>query len=260
MAAQTDPNGEPRVPLTKERVLRAAVNLADEGGIESLSMRNLGQKLGVEAMSLYNHVTNKDDILNGIVDIVVSEIDAPSSRADWKAAMRQRAISAREVLLRHPWAPRLMASRTKPGPAMLRYFDSTIGLLREAGFSIEMTHHAIHAIGSRALGFTQELFDENTEDLGPDVAAIFVRQMADEYPYITELVGEVSHDDDTTLGGWDDQVEFEFGLDLILDGLERLRDTAEQSAEGSMKGRNTTWRRSSTASTSTGEPTKYSPM
>ena len=105
MAAQTDPNGEPRVPLTTERVLRAAVTLADEGGIESLSMRNLGQKLGVEAMSLYNHVTNKDDILNGIVDIVVSEIDAPSSRADWKAAMRQRAISAREVLLRHPWAP-----------------------------------------------------------------------------------------------------------------------------------------------------------
>ena len=235
MTTPTDSSTEPRVPLTKDRVLRAAVDLADESGIESLSMRKLGQKLGVEAMSLYNHVANKDDILDGIIDVVVSEIEVLSGEADWKVAMRERALSAREVLLRHPWAPSLMASGTKPGPAMLRFFDSTLGLLREAGFSIEMTHHAIHAIGSRALGFTQDLFGEDKEDLGPEVAAIFLRQMADEYPYITELSLEVSHDDETTLDGWDDQVQFEFGLDLILDGLDSLRETGEQFAAGEGK-------------------------
>ena len=131
MATQTDPSIKPRAPLSRERVLRAALVLADEGGIESLTMRRLGQELQVEAMSLYNHIANKDDILDGIVDLVFSEIAVPSDEADWKTAMRQRAISARDVLLRHPWATSLMQSRTKPGPATLRHHDSVIGSLRQ---------------------------------------------------------------------------------------------------------------------------------
>ena len=230
MARQPNPRPEPRVPLSRERVLRAAIDLADDSGIESLTMRTLAQKLGVEAMSLYNHAANKDDILDGMVDAVmneindvVSEFDVPSG--DWKAAMRQRVLSAREILLRHSWAPGVIESRTNVSTTMLRYFDSLIGLFREAGFSTDLTHHAMHALGSRALGFTQELYDDSQE-LGPEEMAIFLQQMAGEYPNITAMVKEISHDADTTLGWCDDQVEFEFALDLILDGLERLRNTA----------------------------------
>ena len=226
MATQSEPGAEPRTPLSKERVLRAAINLADRGGIESLSMRKLGQELGVEAMSLYNHVRNKNDVLDGIADVVVGEIDLCPGAADWKTSLRQRVISARTVLLRHPWAPSVIQSRTNPSPAMLRYLESVIGILREGGFSIDLAHHAMHVMGSRVLGFTQELFDDSKE-LGPDpeMAAILARELGDKYPYITEMAMAVSHDGG--LGGCDDDVEFEFALDLILDGLERLRDTRQ---------------------------------
>jgi AcrR family transcriptional regulator len=211
---QTRPNPEPRVPLSRERVLRAAIDLADKGGIESLSMRKLGQKLGVEAMSLYGHVANKNDILDGIVDVVASEFDLPSKGADWKTAIRQSAISAHEVLLLHPWACSLNVLGTKVGPARLRHVDAVIGTLREAGFSTQMAHDAMHAIDNHIFGFTlQELsFPAHLEDLGPEVAAILLRQMADRYPNISEIVQGSSHDH---------QVEYEFVLDLILDGLER---------------------------------------
>jgi AcrR family transcriptional regulator len=224
--ARIDRRAESRVPLSTERVLRAAIELADEGGIESLSMRKLGQELGVEAMSLYNHVRNKEEILDGIVDLVIGEIDLSPSGADWKTSMRERVIAARKVLVQHPWAPGAIESRTAAGPAMLRYMDSMIGILRKGGFSIDLAHHAVHVMGSRVLGFTQDLMQDDSKQPapGPEVVANLAREMADRYPYITEMAMAVSHDGG--IGGCDDDVEFEFGLDLILDGLERLRDAA----------------------------------
>jgi AcrR family transcriptional regulator len=222
LATKTDRSAKPRLPLSKERVLRAAINLADESGLKSLSMRKLGQELGVEAMSLYNHVANKDDILDGIVDIVVSDIDLPSNGPAWKTAMRKWAISAREVLLRHPWACSLIVSRPRVDSAWLRYFDSAFGSLRDGGFSIEMAHHAWHALDSHILGFTLQELNSPFEGEIPEVAAMFPRQVpTDEYPYITEYITEVFMD-----SGHDDDFEFEFGLDLILDALERVRYTA----------------------------------
>jgi AcrR family transcriptional regulator len=225
MATHTEPSAEPRTPLSKERVLRAAIDLADKGGIESLSMRRLAQELGVEAMSLYNHVRNKDDLLDGIVDGVVSEIELAPTRADWKPSMRKQVMAARSVLQRHPWAPRVLESRGTMSPAMLGYMDSVIALLRNGGFSIDMAHHAIHVMGSRVLGFTQDLFDDSARAApDPQAAATFARDFAGRYPYAAEMAVAASHDG--ALGGCDDDAEFEFGLELILDGLDRVRDSA----------------------------------
>jgi AcrR family transcriptional regulator len=211
-----------RTPLTRKRVLNAALCMADKHGIEALSMRQLAQALGVEAMSLYNHVANKEDVHNGMVDLVVGEIDVPAIGVDWKAAMRQRATSAHEVLLRHPWASMLIVSRVNVGPAMLRYVNATIGCLREAGFSYELADRAWNAIDSHIYGFTlQELnfpFDPS-EYAG--AAQVFLPLIpVDEYPYIHALAQQVI---DGTYYGVQD---FEFGLGLILDGLDKLRDTA----------------------------------
>jgi AcrR family transcriptional regulator len=218
-----------RAPLTRERVLRAAVRLADERGIEALTMRNLGHELGVEAMSLYNHVSNKEDVLDGVVEVVVGEVVAAVEEiepADWKATMRRRILTAREVLLRHRWAPAVLESRADLPPVALGYYDSLLGLMLEGGFSMDLAHHALHALGSRAFGFTQELFDTG-DDPEPDELAVMQQQMARHYPNVAELMKVVYHDPESTLGGGcDDQFEFEFGLDLILDGLERLRDAA----------------------------------
>ena len=207
---------ESRIPLSKDRVLRVAIALADEGGIGSLSMRKLGQQLGVEAMSLYNHVANKDAILDGMVDVVVAEIDLPAEGADWKTAMRRRAISAHAILVRHPWASSLIVSRVNVGPAMLRYVDSTLGALREAGFSYALVDRAWNAMDSYIYGFTlQELnFPFQPEEYA-DVAADYRPQIsADDYPYLAELTELVMGDQH------DGVADFEFGLDLILDGLE----------------------------------------
>jgi AcrR family transcriptional regulator len=221
VATQTEPSAEPRTPLSKERVLRAAVDLADKGGIQSLSMRKLAQELGVEAMSLYNHVRDKEDVLDGVVDVVVSEIEVPARGPDWKTSLRDTVLSARKVLLRHPWAPRVIESRKTPSPATFQYFESVIGILRTGGFSVDVTHHALHALGSRVLGFTQELFNDSDElASGPDAAAMFA-QLADRFPYMTEMAMAVSHEGG--LGGCDDDVEFAIALDLILDGFDRLR-------------------------------------
>ena len=214
------------MPLSKERVLGAAVALADAQGVEGLSMRKLAQELGVVPMALYKHVANKDELLDSMVDVVVGEIDPPAGGTDWKTAMRRRVLSARGALLRHPWTSRVMESRASPTPAVLAYMDSMIGMFRAGGFSIDLTHHAMHAMGSRLLGFSQELFDE-TADVGPGMDAETLRELAGAFPHITELVVAITHDQASVVGvGCDDQFEFEFALDLMLDGLERLRDRA----------------------------------
>jgi AcrR family transcriptional regulator len=221
----------PKVPLSRERVLRAAIAVADSGGIESLTMRRLAQELGVEAMSLYYHVSNKEDVLDGMIDAVVTEInvlvEALEPNHDWKLALRERILTARQVFLRHPWAPAVLESRTKMCPPIVLYFDSVLGLLRAGGFSYDLAHHGLHALGSRALGFTQELFDPGDDDYSGEADAALLDQMAEQVPHLVAMMMEISHDDpDSTLGWCDDQVEFEFGLDLILDGLERSRERA----------------------------------
>ena len=210
------------MPLSRDRVLRAAVGLADREGINALSMRKLGQEVGVEAMSLYNHVRNKEELLNGMIDIVFGEIDLPAADAEWSAAMRQRAISARQALKRHPWAIGLMESRAQPGPATLRHHDSVLRNLRTAGFSVELAAHAYSVLDSYIYGFTlNELtlpFDNSPERVA-EVAGNIMREMpAGEYPYLTEMA--VEH---AMKPGYDYGDEFEFGLALILEGIRKTR-------------------------------------
>jgi AcrR family transcriptional regulator len=221
VTTQPNPRAKPREPLNRERVLCAALVLADRDGIESLSMRKIGQALHVEAMALYNHVANKGDLLDGLVDLVFSEIVLPADRADWTTAMHERAISARDALLRHPWAISVMQSRTKPGPATLRHHNWVIGSLRQAGFTIDMAAHAFSALDGYIYGFALQQINlpYHTSQEGAVVAEHLLRQLlADEYPYVAEML--IEH---ALKPGYDYAQEFEFGLDLILDGLERLR-------------------------------------
>jgi AcrR family transcriptional regulator len=240
MAVQPEAAQQPRVPLSRERVLRAAVELADSRGIEALTMRNLGRELGVEAMSLYNHVANKEDLLNGVVEVVVGEVraavDGLEPPGGWKAVMRARILAARDVLLRHPWAPGVMETRTDIPPGLFPHWNSMLGLMLEAGFSIDLAHHAMHALGTRMLGFTRELFvtGDDGQEIDPELTKFQIRQMAVHHPHLAELMRVVSHDAESTLGSaCDDQFEFEFGLDLILDGLERLRAAGWREPNGS---------------------------
>ncbi len=219
MARRTDAKAAPRTPLSKERVLRAAVALADEHGIEALSMRRLAKELGVEAMSLYNHVANKDEILDGIVDAVVREIDLPPDDVDWKTALRTSAISECDVLLRHRWASSLRTARRGGGPAQLRKADWTLRTLREAGFSKDLVYHAFHFLEAYVVGATvQRLsFPYEGEELA-GMAERFLRDFpSDDYPDLDRHIREHLEPHDGESG-------FELGLDLILDGLERLRD------------------------------------
>jgi AcrR family transcriptional regulator len=215
---------EARLPLSRDRVLGAAIAMADESGIESLSMRKLGQALGVEAMSLYNHVANKDEILNGIVDMVVDEFElAVPGEADWKAALRRTAISAYEVLIRHRWAANLVLSSSGLSQARLRYMESILGTLRQAGFSAEMTDHGYHALESHIMGFTlwEVGMDLGSREDLAGLATSFLRELPrDQMPYLVEHVEQHLKPRDP-----EDEGEFAFGLDLILDGLERTLAT-----------------------------------
>jgi AcrR family transcriptional regulator len=224
VTTQADPNATSRAPLSRERVLGAAVALADRGGIGALSMRKLAQELGVEAMSLYHHMASKEAILDGIVDVVFGEIELPSGDVGWREAMRRRAVSAREALRRHPWATALMESRATPGPANLRHHDAVLGILRNAGFSVELAAHAFAALDSYLYGFAlqeRNLPLEAGEQTAELAEAILAQLPAEEYPHLVELT--VDH---VLQPGYDFGNEFAFGLDLVLDGLERARQTA----------------------------------
>jgi AcrR family transcriptional regulator len=202
-------------------VLEAAIALADRGGIDGLSMRKLGQELGVEAMALYRHVRDKEDLLDGVAEAIVGEIAVPPPGDDWKSSLREQVMAARSVMLRHPWARKVLEERGTAGPASLAYIESVLATLRDAGFSLDLAHHALHVLDSRIFGFNQDLFDDSgRRQPAPETAAATARAMAG-FPRIMELASSVSHDG--VLGTCDDDVEFAFGLDLILDGLDRKR-------------------------------------
>jgi AcrR family transcriptional regulator len=225
-----------REPLTKDRVLHAALALADAEGIEGVTMRRIADELDVEAMSLYHHLPNKEAVLGGVVDLIFIEVAhevgdvvgatptdsvvelVETRRANWKAALRARILTARSVLLRHKWAPPLIESHVAISMEIAKYMDGVIGIMRAGGLSFDLIHHAMHALGGRAMGFVQELGDSDTSSADTEQ----LKQMAQLVPNLAAMLAEVVHDDpESTLGWCDDQFEFEFGLDIILDGLER---------------------------------------
>lgn len=221
MAVASSGRAEPRVRLSRDRVLRTAIELADAAGIDALTMRKLGDELGVEAMSLYNHVSNKDDLQNGMIDFVFSEIDLPPQPADWRSAMRVRAISLREALARHPWATGLMDSGAAPGHSTLGHHDWVIGALRAGGLSIALTAHAFSVLDSYIYGFAMQenALPFETPDQSAEMAQMMLAQFpANEFPHLAELMRE-----HVLAPGYNYGEEFEVGLELILDGLERAR-------------------------------------
>jgi AcrR family transcriptional regulator len=208
-----------RAPLNRDRVLRAAVELADEGGTGALTMQRIGRRLGVEAMSLYRHVRNKDDILDGMVDIVFAEIELPADRSSWRTVLRARSISARAALRRHPWAITLMESRMAPGPANLRSHEDTLSVLVASGCSAAMATHAYNLVDSYVLGFALQEVNlpfSNAEELSAVGGELLAQVPADAYPNLVRVGNEL------LASGFDYGNEFEFGLDLILDGIERV--------------------------------------
>ena len=212
-----------RSPLSRDRVLRAALELADEGGIGALTMQAIGRRLGVEAMSLYRHVRNKDDILDGIVDLVFAEIELPADRSSWRLVLRARSISTRVALRRHPWAITLMESRLAPGPSNLRSHDELLAVLLDAGFSAAMATHASNLVDSYVLGFALQETNfpfSNAEELAVVGEQMLAQVQADQYPNLVRVSGEL------LASGFDYADEFEFGLDLILDGIERALQEA----------------------------------
>ncbi|WP_454809421.1 TetR/AcrR family transcriptional regulator C-terminal domain-containing protein [Paenarthrobacter nitroguajacolicus] len=231
-----------RIPLNRDRVLSAAVVLADEVGIESLSMRRLAQELGVVPMALYKHVANKEELLGGMVDTIVGEIGPPVPDAPWKSAVRLRVLSARQVLLRHPWARPVIETRTNVTPAVLGYMDGFAGMFLTGGFSVDLTHHVMHAMGSRMWGFTQEVFDDSAgagnqhAQVPAEARAAIAQQMAENFPHLFKIAAVAAHEDGSVVGnGCDDQYEFEFALDLLLDGFERLHQQNWTSGGGKGK-------------------------
>jgi AcrR family transcriptional regulator len=231
MATPPDTSSQARAPLTRERVLKAALDLADEGGIESLSMRKLAHSLGVEAMSLYNHVANKADLVDAMVDLVVGEIELPQATEEWDVAVRACAISAYETFLRHPWACSLVmspSSTTDPRSPRLEYMEWLLGRLGDAGFSPALTYHAYHALDSHILGFTlwQLGHTAGAKDIAgeqdfADFASALVEELRADYPHVADHIEQ--HLDPAGVEG---AREFDFGLDLILDGLKRARGGA----------------------------------
>jgi AcrR family transcriptional regulator len=216
------PTLEQRARLTRERVLETAVALADADGLDALTMRRLGEELGVEAMSLYRHVANKGDLLNAMIDAVFAEVELPSHMDGWKIALRKRSLSLRGMLKRHPWANGLMDSAATPGEATLRHHDRVIATLRNAGFSIPMTAHALATLDSYVYGFAKQdtALPFDTEEEAAAMGQVFLDHLpATEYPYLHEFTAR-----HVLQPGYSFGKEFEHGLDLVLDALERERD------------------------------------
>lgn len=216
-----------RTPLTRQRALDAAIALADEHGIDAVSMRNLASRLGVVPMALYKHVANKEDLLDGMVDTVIAGYDPPAAEAEWKDAVRGRILSARRAVLAHPWSRQVIESRTRRTPTVLTYMDSLAGTFIGGGFSVDLTHHVMHALGHRIFGFSPEAFDDPAAasplPADPDDQAAMVRQMAETYPHIVAIALDAADGDLSAIGpSCDEQFEFEFTLDLLLDAFERL--------------------------------------
>ncbi len=210
--------------LNKDRVIGAAIELADNEGIDLLNMRNLAEKLGVVPMALYKHVAKKEKLLDEMIDSVVREIEPLIEGADWRSAMSQRILSARQALLRHPWAPHVIESRTHASPVVLDYMNSLVGIFLNAGFSADLTHHCMHAIGSRMWGFIQEVFPTPTQPEDPELLAAMFAEFSVRYPHIITMASAAEHNDGSSIvAGCDDQLEFVFALDVLLDGFERLR-------------------------------------
>jgi AcrR family transcriptional regulator len=222
--ASSTKRARPRVPLTRELVLLTALRLADQGGLESLSMRKLGQELGVEAMAVYYHFDNKDEVLDGIVDLVWTEIDLPYAGEDWRVAMRRRAVSVHDVLARHRWAIGLMESRRNPGPANLRHHDAVIGNLRAAGFEMAMVAHAYSLMDGYIYGYAltkMNLPFDATDDI-TEMAESMLEPFPDgQYPNLVAFITEHAMQP-----GYDFGNEFEWGLDVVLDGIEREQASA----------------------------------
>lgn len=231
---------EKRTRLTRDRVLQVAIALADEIGTDALTMRRLAEQLGVVPMALYKHVANREELLDGMVDAVVAEIPVPPSGGDtdWRAAARAQVLAARATFQRHPWSRRVVESRTTKTPAVLDYIERFTGLLLAGGLSIDLTHHVMHAIGGRMWGFTQELFDDapdaaSTASVDPAAQAAMLQAAAARYPSIVAVATATPHDPDSIVGrGCDDAFEFEFALDLLLDGIERRHAAGWSSRRG----------------------------
>lgn len=224
MSTEAKRPAERRIPLRRDRVLRAAIALADAGGLETLTMRKLGQELEVGPMALYRHVANKDDMVDGIVDLVYAEMDLPPVGADWKAAMRVRAISLRDALLRHRWAIGLMESRTNPGPANLQHHDAVIGSLRAGGFDMVRVAHAYSLLDAYIYGFAltkMNLPFESTDDIVELSQSMLQPFPLNAYPNLSDFITEHA-----MKPGYDFANEFEYGLDLILDAIEEAVDPA----------------------------------
>ena len=225
-----------RTPLNRERVLGAAVEVADARGVDGVTMKAVGDVLGVEAMALYRHVANKDGLLDGTIRTVLDEVGAAAADlpatvppgADWRGVLRARILCARSVMLRHPWAPALVATRGTPEGSTLPWFEDLCAVMFSAGFSDDLVHRALHVLGSRALGFHQELFTAGAPD-DPEAAVDELRALGEQWPNIGRVAAAIAHDPAGRLGGCDDEEEFRFGLDVLLDGLEARRGAGRAS-------------------------------
>jgi AcrR family transcriptional regulator len=217
-------DGRPRTPLSRERVVAEAITLADHDGFDGLSMRTLAERLGVVPMALYKHVRNKDELLDAMVDAAILEITPRvDPRAPWKAVARDRILAARAVMLRHPWAWFAIETREAPSPIALDHMEAMIATLRGGGLSVDLTHHVMHALGSRLWGFSQEVYASPPPPTTADARAAAAALLAERWPYVLESAASARHKKGSIVGpGCDDAAEFEFGLDLILDGAERL--------------------------------------